>query len=62
MALLMATDDWSVDIDDRLLHGVVFTDLTKAFATIDHEIILHEMSFMGVNHGQVAITWFLRHL
>ena len=40
-ALLEATDAWSVNIDNGLLNGVVFIDLTKAFDTIDHKIILH---------------------
>ena len=36
-ALLEATNNWSVDIDDGLLNDVVFIDLTKA--TTDHKII-----------------------
>ena len=34
MALLEATDAWSVNIDNGLLNGVVFIDLTKAFDII----------------------------
>ena len=41
-ALLEATNNWSVDIDNGLLNGVVFIDLTKAFDNIDHEIILRK--------------------
>ena len=59
-ALLEATNDWSVNIDNGLLNGVVFIDLTKAFDTIDHEIILRKMSFLGFD--QVAIRWFLSYL
>ena len=33
---------------------------TKAFDTIDHEIILRKMSFMGVD--QAAISWFPSYL
>ena len=40
--------------------GVVFIDLTKAFDTIDHKIILHTMSYLGVD--QAAIKWFSWHL
>ena len=36
--------------------GVVFIDLTKAFDTTDHEIILCKMSYLGVQ--QAAIKWF----
>ena len=60
MALLEATNDWSVDIDNGLLNGVVFIDVTKAFDTTDHEIILRKISFMGVD--QAAIRWFLSYL
>ena len=59
-ALLEATDAWSVNIDNGLLNGVVFIDLTKAFDTIDHEIILRKMSYLGVN--QAAIKWFSSYL
>ena len=59
-ALLEVTNDWSVNMDNGLLNGVVFIDLTKAFDTIDHEIILRKMSFLGFD--QVAIRWFLSYL
>ena len=59
-ALLEAANDWSVDIDNGLLNGVVFIDLPKAFDTTDHEIILRKMSLMGVD--QAAIRWFLSYL
>ena len=50
-ALLEATDAWSVNIDNGFLNGVVFIDLTKAFDTIDHEIILRKMSYLGVDQA-----------
>ena len=50
----------TVDIDDGLLNGVVFIDLTKAFDTTDHKIISRKMSLLGVN--QAAIRWFLWYL
>ena len=46
-ALLEATNAWSVNIDNCLLNGVVFIDLTKAFDTIDHEIILRKILHIG---------------
>ena len=58
--LLEATNAWSVNIDNGLLNGVVFIDLTKAFDTIDHEIILRKMSYLGVD--QAAIKWFSSYL
>jgi len=54
--LLEATDAWSVNTDNGL-NDIVFIDLTKAFDTIDHEIILQKMSYLGVD--QAAIKWFV---
>ena len=59
-ALLEATNAWSVNIDNGLLNGVVFIELTKAFDTIDHEIILRKMSYLGVD--QAAMKWFSSYL
>ena len=59
-ALLEATDAWSVNIDNGFLNGVVFIDLTKAFDTIDHKIILRKMSYLGVD--QAAIKRFSSYL
>ena len=47
-ALLEATNDWSVYIDNGMLNGVVFIDLKKAFDTIDHEIILLKLRNYGL--------------
>ena len=58
--MLEATDSWSVNIDNGLLNGVVFIDLTKAFDTIDHKIILRKMSYLDVD--QAAIKWFSSYL
>ena len=59
-ALLEVTNAWSVNIDNGLLNGVVFIDLTKASDTIDHEVILRKMSYLGVD--QAAIKWFSSYL
>ena len=48
------------NIDNGLLNGVVFIDLTKAFDSIDHKIILRKMSYLGVD--QAAIKWFSSYL
>ena len=59
-ALLEATNSWSVNIDNGFLNGVVFTELKKAFDTIDHEIILRKLSYFGAD--QATITWFQSYL
>ena len=55
-----ATNDLSVNIDNGLLYGVVFIDLTKPFDTIDPEIILRKIPFLGFD--QAAIRWFHSYL
>ena len=35
-ALLKATDDWRLNIDNSLINGVVFLDLKKAFDSANH--------------------------
>ena len=58
--MLETNDNWCVNIDRGLLNGVIFTDLRKAFDTIDHEIILKELTEYGVDHD--ALKWFKSYL
>ena len=48
-ALLETTNNWSINIDNGLLNGVLFIDLQKAFDTIDREIILRKLANYGVD-------------
>ena len=36
-------------MDNGLLNSVVFLDFTKAFGTVDHEIVLLKLSSYGMN-------------
>ena len=60
MALLEATNSWLVNTDNGLLNGVVFIDFKKTFHTINHEIILRKMSYIGAD--QEADEWFQSYL
>ena len=59
-ALLEATENWSLNIDNSLINGIIFIDLKKAFDTIDHNIIIRELSNYGVD--QKALRWFQSYL
>ena len=60
MALVEATNSWSVNIDNGLINGVVFIDLKKAFDTIDHNIILKKLVNYGVDLN--SLKWFESYL
>ena len=42
-ALLEATNDWYLNIDDGLINSVLFLDLKKAFYAFDHNILLKKL-------------------
>ena len=54
------TNKWSINIDNGLLNGVVFIDLTKAFDTIDHAILLDKLTLYGVDEN--TLRWFQSYL
>ena len=51
-ALIEATDKWSINIGNKLLNGVIFIDLKKAFDTIDHTILIRKLQMHGVDQNQ----------
>ena len=44
------------NIDKGLLTGLIFLDLSKAFHTLDHSIILDKLTSSGMNRS--AVQWF----
>ena len=52
-ALLETTNNWSVNIDNGLLKGVVYIDLKKAFDTIDHAILLRKLANYGLAYDSL---------
>ena len=55
-AVIETTNNWSVNIDDGLLNGVVFIDLQKAFDVIDHSILVRKLCNYGID--QTSLRWF----
>ena len=59
-ALLDATNQWYLNIDNDMVTAVIFLDLAKAFDTIDHSILLNKLRLYGVHES--AIKWFQSYL
>ena len=58
--LLNNTDDWYVNIDNGRYTANIFTDLKKAFDTVDHNILLAKLRKYGVDNLEFA--WFSSYL
>ena len=58
--LLEPTNNWSINIDNGLLNGVVYIDLKKAFDTTDHAILLRKLANYGLDLG--SLRFFAYHL
>ena len=48
------------NIDKGKLTGLAFLDLSKAFYTLDHELLLMKLSDFGLNKS--SVTWFKAYL
>ena len=59
-ALLDATNDWYLNIDDGQINAVLFLDLKKAFDTVDHTILLKKLKHYGLDNS--ALKWFESYL
>lgn len=45
-------------MDNGMVTGAVFIDLTKAFDTVNHSILLSKLNSLGVLDDSTAYKWF----
>lgn len=53
-------DRWLKNIDQGKLTGVLFIDLSKAFDTVNHTVLLHKLKMFGVSDN--TLEWFESYL
>jgi hypothetical protein len=55
-ALIHFTDKILASMDSGQVTGVVFLDLSKAFDTVNHELLLRKLSRLGLSDN--SVSWF----
>ena len=60
MAALHVVDEVINDLDKNLVPLNIYLDLSKAFDTLDHNILLHKLQYYGVS--EIELTFFKNYL
>ena len=56
LALIEAVDEIHANLSSGLCVIGIYLDLQKAFNTVDHEILLHELKYYGIQRN--PLKWF----
>lgn len=59
-ALHSIIEKWLHNIDNSNLPGVLFADLSKAFDTVNHQVLLHKLLSFGICNK--TLNWFKSYL
>ena len=59
-ALLKVTNEWYHNIENGLITGVCFLDVSKCFDAISHEVLLFKVSKYGISN--LELDWFKSYL
>ena len=51
LLVLEATDSWVFDLDRGNVNAVLFLDFKKAFDTVDHDVLLANVSLYGIEES-----------
>ena len=57
MALLHMINDITEGLDNKLFCIGIFIDLSKAFDTVDHMLLIHKLNHYGIRGN--ALQWFI---
>ena len=59
-SLLSNTNQWYINMDKRLVNGIIFLDLKKAFDCVDHNILTKRLMKFGCIGN--TLNWFKSYL
>ena len=58
--LLHCTDSWYKALDRKQFVGVVFLDISKAFDSVNHDLLFAKLSHLGLSSS--TVSWFRSYL